>query len=445
MSSPPNSPTADLQQSVESQLKSYARFGVDLGLDRIKSVLSNLGDPQKSVPVIHVAGTNGKGSVCAYLSSILTTAGYRTGRYTSPHLVNWTERICIDGQPISWSALQTQLNTVENAVERTGPIPTQFEIFTAAAWQYFAAQAVDIAIVEVGLGGRLDATNVCDRPLATIIVSISRDHWQRLGNTLGEIAGEKAGILKAEVDAIAGPLPNAAAAVVQQKADSLNTPLTWVTPATTISSTKGDLLTYNDITYRQTLLGDHQKVNSACAIAAIQSLRRQGWSISDEAITQGMRHVRWPGRLQKAQWQGHNLLIDGAHNLDAAQSLRTYIDNAYANQPITWLIGMLETKDHSGVFKALLRPADRLHLVPVPGHLSADVDALRAIAQKTCPGLNQVQTHLSIESALPVVVQTQPTDSPTVLPTVPPTVLCGSLYLIGHFYETLYTGWQSDL
>ncbi|MEN8444733.1 MAG: hypothetical protein ABG776_06955, partial [Cyanobacteria bacterium J06555_13] len=145
-----------IQQTVEAQLQTYARFGVDLGLDRINAVLHNLGAPQQQVPIIHVAGTNGKGSVCAYLSAILTAAGYKTGRYTSPHLVNWTERICINGQPISWEDLQATLNTVEAAISTEGPVPTQFEVFTAAAWQYFAQQQVDIAVVEVGLGGRLD-------------------------------------------------------------------------------------------------------------------------------------------------------------------------------------------------------------------------------------------------------------------------------------------------
>ncbi len=437
-----DSSQASYQQTVERQLQTYARFGVDLGLDRIESVLTNLGNPHHRVPIVHVAGTNGKGSVCAYLSAVLTAAGYRTGRYTSPHLVNWTERICINEQPISWAALQTNLRSVEDAVSSSGPIPTQFEIFTAAAWQYFAKQQVDIAVVEVGLGGRLDATNVCDRPLATVIVSISRDHWQRLGNTLTEIAGEKAGILKSGVAAIAGPLPSAAAAVVSTRAAQLSAPLHWVVPATAVPSqprsdqlpsgqtvsgqavpTAPATLRYNGITYPQTLLGDHQRVNSACAIATIQSLRQQGWHISDESIQQGMARVRWPGRLQLGQWQGHPLLIDGAHNLDAAKSLRRYVDKTYRDRPITWLMGMLATKDHKEVLQTLLKPADRLHLVPVPGHLSADPNDLSAIAYQVCPALTHCQTHLDLASALPVAIQAHPA------------VLCGSLYLIGHFYE----------
>ncbi len=415
------SDTFSLQTTVESRLQTYARFGVDLGLDRIQAVLAALGNPHHRVPIIHVAGTNGKGSVCAYLASILTAAGYRTGRYTSPHLVNWTERICINGDPISWEDLQANLDAVENAIPPEGPVPTQFEIFTAAAWQYFAVQKVDIAIVEVGLGGRLDATNVCNSPLVTVIVSISRDHWQRLGNTLADIAGEKAGIFKPAIQAIAGPLPPDAAAVVTHRATELNAPLTWVTPAQVVRERQ--TLSYDGIEYPQTLLGDHQRVNSACAIAAVQSLRTQGWQIPNAAIVQGMSTVRWPGRLQKAQWQGHDLLIDGAHNPDAAKSLRAYIDHTYPNQSITWLMGMLQTKDHDDIFQALLRPNDRLHLVPVPGHISAEPEALAAIAQQICPRLASTQVHLDLGAALAAAVRTQPT------------VFCGSLYLIGHFYE----------
>ena len=416
--------TPHIQTTVEQDLQSFARFGVDLGLERIETLLAAMGNPHQKVPIIHVAGTNGKGSVCAYLASVLSAAGYTTGRYTSPHLVNWTERICVDGEPISWEALHASLAEVKSAIHPESPTPTQFEVFTAAAWQYFAAQQVDVAVVEVGLGGRLDATNVCKQPLATVIVSIGRDHWQRLGDTLAKIAGEKAGILKAGVEAIAGPLPAAAKAVVQAKATAVGAPLTWVLPAKVTGSDRSTLI-YNGIEYPQTLLGEHQKVNSACAIATLQSLRAQGWQIPDEAIRQGMANVRWPGRLQRVDWQGHKLLIDGAHNRESARSLRVYIDQTYPNQPITWLMGMLETKDHEGVFTELLRAGDRLHLVSVPGHLSAEPSRLKAKAQQSCSTLAAIEIHSDLAAALPVATQTQPS------------VLCGSLYLIGTFFEQL--------
>ena len=194
--------------TIESYLKPYQRFGVHLGLDRILSLLEKLSNPQQKVPIIHVAGTNGKGSVCAYLSSILTAAGYRVGRYTSPHLVNWTERICINEVSISEEKLIDLLEIIQQKIpDHEADIPTQFEVITAAAWLYFAKEKVDIAVIEVGLGGRLDATNVVSNPLVSVITSLSMEHWQILGPTLRDIAQEKAGIIKPYRPAVIGVLP----------------------------------------------------------------------------------------------------------------------------------------------------------------------------------------------------------------------------------------------
>lgn len=167
--------------AIDGLLQTFSHFGVRLGLDAIQQLLKNLGDPHEQVPIIHVAGSNGKGSVCAYLSTILTEAGYTVGRYTSPHLIDWTERICLNNQAIAPETLESILQEVVAAIQPDDLPPTQFEVITAAAWLYFAQQEVDVAVMEVGLGGRLDATNLCDYPLVSIITSISREHWQRLG------------------------------------------------------------------------------------------------------------------------------------------------------------------------------------------------------------------------------------------------------------------------
>ena len=212
-------------------LQSFQRFGIKLGLERIYKLLDNLGNPHLQVPVIHVAGTNGKGSVCAYLSAVLTEAGYRTGRYTSPHLVDWTERITLNEQPIPSNELHKLILQVKAAITSEEESPTQFEVITAAAWLYFAQQKADIAVVEVGLGGRLDATNVIAQPLVTIITSISREHWQQLGNTVGEIAFEKAGIIKAGCPVVVGQLPPDAEKVVLKRAQELNCPIFIPQPA----------------------------------------------------------------------------------------------------------------------------------------------------------------------------------------------------------------------
>ncbi|MEO0539897.1 MAG: folylpolyglutamate synthase/dihydrofolate synthase family protein [Cyanobacteria bacterium P01_A01_bin.105] len=411
---------------VTELLNSYARFGVDLGLDRIEALLAALNMPQQRVPIVHVAGTNGKGSVCAYLSAVLTAAGYRVGRYTSPHLVRWVERICLNDRPIDAEVLRSHLQQVHTVAQSLDPIPTQFEVLTAAAFCYFAAQSVDIAVLEVGLGGRLDATNVCPTPLVSVIVSIGRDHWQRLGPTLADIAGEKAGILKAARPAVIGPLPPDADAVVRAKTEALGCPTTWVTPATAM----GAELTYGAVRYPQVLLGDHQRINSAVAIATLQSLQTQGWQIPASAISQGMAQVRWPGRLQWVTWHGHPLLIDGAHNAAAALALRAFVEGYLSKQsqvpPTRWLMGMLATKDHQAIFEALLRPGDALHLVPVPDHASAEPADLANLAQRVCPQLAAVTVHSSLADGLAQVA-----------PAPGLSVLCGSLYLLGHFLETL--------
>ena len=269
--------------NAESILQSYQHFGVHLGLERIHQLLQKLDNPHKQVPIIHIAGTNGKGSVCAYLSSVLTEAGYRVGRYTSPHLIDWTERICINQKPISPTELQQCLERVVAATENNTETPTQFEIITAAAWLYFAEQKTDIAVIETGLGGRLDATNVCETPLASVITSISLDHWQILGPTVADIAGEKAGILKAKCPAVIGELPESARIVVEKRIQELDCPATWVKPAIDLGQGFAEYqLNQNTvkIKYQLPLLGKIQLMNSAIAIATLQTLQNQGWQIS---------------------------------------------------------------------------------------------------------------------------------------------------------------------
>lgn len=415
-----------MTSSVSSLLEPFQRFGINLGLKRIKQLLADLGNPHHRVPIIHVAGTNGKGSVCAYLSSILTEAGYRVGRYTSPHLVHWTERITLNEQPISESTLIAVLEEVTAKAILAQDTPTQFEVITAAAWLYFAQSEVDVAVMEVGLGGRLDATNVCDRPFASIIVSLSREHWQRLGSTVAQIAREKAGVLKAHCPAIIGTLPPDAAAVVREKITQLNCRAVWVESAVEIDKNGCRWAKYRDLEYPLPLLGQMQLVNSAIAIATIEVLQQQGWRIEDEAIVKGMAKTRWRGRIQWEKWRARKLLIDGAHNPAAAQYLRQYVDTL--QQPLIWLIGMLSTKDHREIFQALLRPGDELYLVPVPGHSSAKPQDLARLAVAICPDLQKCQTETDLFTALENIDKRNDSQEKLI-------VFCGSLYLIGYFFS----------
>jgi len=422
--------------NVESILQSYQHFGVHLGLERIKQLLEKLDNPHQKVPIIHIAGTNGKGSVCAYLSSVLTEAGYRVGRYTSPHLIDWTERICINQKPISPTELQQCLERVVAATENNTETPTQFEIITAAAWLYFAEQKTDIAVIETGLGGRLDATNVCETPLASVITSISLDHWQILGPTVADIAGEKAGILKAKCPAVIGELPESARIVVEKRIQELECPATWVKPAIDLGQGFAEYHPHPEISvnprssavkikYQLPLLGKIQLMNSAIAIATLHTLQNQGWQISPTAIENGIAKTQWPGRLQQTTWKNRKILIDGAHNRAAAIALREYVDRLN-NHPsaINWVIGILATKDCDDILKALLKKGDRLYLVPVPDPKSSSPAQLAALAQIICPELTLCQAFSDLTTALDAAVTSDNL-----------TILCGSLYLVGYFMQ----------
>lgn len=442
---------------VDALLSRFTQFGVELGLERIARLLAALGNPQRQVPVLHVAGSNGKGSVCAYLSAVLMQAGYRVGRYTSPHLEHWCERIWLNGEDISANALHSLLEEVVDVIDPNYPSPTQFEVVTAAAWLYFARQQVDVAVMEVGLGGRLDATNVCDRPLVSLITSLSREHWQRLGPTLADITREKAGILKVHCPAAIAPQPPEATAVLQARLQALQCPAIWVQPAVDLGNGwaewqwDGGLENEVDdaprpkavISYPLPLPGTHQLTNSAVALAALHLLRLRGWAISDADIVAGMANVQWRGRMQWMDWQGHRLLIDGAHNPAGAIALRQYVDQQIEQGnrlsfPITWVIGMIGTKDHADVFRALLRPGDRLHLVPVPEHSPVDLEKLAALATEAQPQLALSQQHSDVWWALEVAFSPPEASVPIATQSgngAPSVVLCGSLYLIGHFLK----------
>lgn len=438
-------------------LQPWQRFGVHLGLERMQKLLADLGHPHLAMPIVHVAGSNGKGSVCAYLTSILTAAGYRVGRYTSPHLVSWHERISVNQVPIANQDLVEVLEKVQAAIPSdVVDSPTQFEVITAAAWLYFAQSQVDIAIIEVGLGGRLDATNVVDTPLVSVITSLSLEHTQQLGDTLGKIAFEKAGIIKPLCPTVIGQVPSEAKSVFLEKVTSLQSPTIWVESARQLPDNWAE---YQGIKYPLALLGEFQLTNSAIAIATIQILQTKGWQISLEAIATGMAKTQWQGRVQWLEYQGKKFLIDGAHNPAAAIVLRQYVDSVtnqsvippalrgedssdsvanqainspalrgedssdtIVNQPVNWVMGILSTKDHGNIFRALLRPGDRLFLVPVPDHSSAAPEELAKIAKDICPDLASCQVYPDVHAALDKSLQ-----QPEL------TILCGSLYLVGHF------------
>jgi dihydrofolate synthase / folylpolyglutamate synthase len=408
---------------IDTLLQPFARFGIRLELERMQKLLSHLNNPQHQVPFIHVGGTNGKGSVCAYLSAILTEAGYRTGRYISPHLVDWNERICINEQQISSEKLGELITQIQAAIPADTESPTQFEVITAAAWLYFAQAKVDIAVMEVGLGGRFDATNVAD-PLVSVITSISREHWQLLGNTITEIATEKAGIIKAGRPVVVGQLPIDAEQVMRSRSQTVASPIYFPPPSRQLAAGYAEYIGENySFTYPLPLAGQIQLANSALAIAALEILQNQGWDkINPTTIVNGIAKTQWLGRIQWTTWKNQKLLIDGAHNPAGAEVLRNYVDTLDKSS-ITWVMGMMAKKDHAEIFQALLQPGDRLFVVPVPHGDSAEPSQLAQLARETTPQLQLSQAEQDLESALDSAFA----DSNSLV------ILCGSLYLIGDF------------
>ncbi len=413
--------------SIDSFLLPFQRFGVHLGLERINALLTKLQNPHQDIPIIHVGGSNGKGSVCAYLSSILIEAGYKVGRYTSPHLIDWTERICLNNEPVSQSRLEEILTNIQYLVLNNNILPTQFEVITAAALTYFKQEKVDILIMEVGLGGRLDATNICQSPLVTVITSISLEHCQNLGPTITDIAREKSGIFKPSCPVIIGKVPYEAQAIFISQINALNCPSVWVQPSI---FTQHNSAIYENIEYSLPLSGEAQLNNSAISIEVVKTLKQKGWNIPISCIKDGIRKTSWRGRLEWLNWQGISLLVDGAHNPDAARMLRNYIDNL--DRPVksvTWIIGIISTKEHDKIFEELLRDDETLYLVPVPNHSNIESKSLVSPIIGSCVRLKEIRIEKTLESALKLIINKQSNDDLV--------VLSGSLYLVGYLLKII--------
>ena len=345
-----------------------ARKGMDFRLERLSPVLSRLGHPQKSFASIHVAGTNGKGSTAAMLHAVYREAGYRTGLYTSPHLVSFRERIRIGTDFIEEADVVRFVARVEHAAEEAGEELTFFEITTLAAFAAFAEARVEIAVVEAGLGGRLDATNVVV-PAAAVIVSVDLDHAEFLGGTLESVAREKAGIAKAGVPLVTGPLPPAAAAVVRAAAGGASA--RWLDAQALVDAEEVP---------EPGLLGAHQRANARVATAVVRVLAER-FPVAPGALRRGLRDVRWPARYERFDGPGGLTIVDGAHNPAAAAALLGTLRAEAPSRPRVLVFGALSDKDWPAMLETLVPAFDLVHLVPVDYRRSfAPRDALGAVA-----------------------------------------------------------------
>jgi dihydrofolate synthase/folylpolyglutamate synthase len=410
---------------------------IDLSLERVERLLAALGAPQTRLPpVVHVAGTNGKGSTVAFLRAIAEAAGLRVHAFTSPHLVRFAERIRLAGELIGEDRLTELLGRVE-AVNAGEPI-TFFEITAAAALTAFAETPADLCLVEVGLGGRFDATNVFDRPAVTAITPIDYDHKEHLGDTLAAIAGEKAGILRANAPAVIARQPQEALTVIEATAARLGAPLIVAGRDFDAYAERGRLVYRDEAGLLDlpppALFGRHQYDNAGVAIAAARVLNARGIGegrIDDAAIAGGVAAAVWPARMQRltagplaemAAARGADLWLDGGHNPHAAEALsRTAADlSARDGRPVAFVLGLLARKDVAGIFRALAANRCTVATVGFQSDLAADPQALAAQAQ-AC-GL-AVQACADVTAGVRLALSGK---GPA-----PHVLICGSLYLAG--------------
>lgn len=325
------------------------------GLERITELLKGLGDPQDQLRFIHVAGTNGKGSFCAMTESILRAAGYKTGLFVSPYIKHFNERICVNGVPIGEDALAEATAIVRPVAERMADAPTEFELITAIGLVHFVKAGCEIVVLETGMGGRLDSTNVIKPPLLTVITGIAMDHTAFLGDTVEKIAAEKAGILKPGTPALWGGRDVAARRVIESRAKELGISLvaTEDTPLTvremTLSGTVADYGAWQGI--RLPLLGTYQPYNMANVLAAVPLLREVGLLISDDDVRRGIAQARWPGRFECLS-ADPLILSDGAHNPEGVEAAVASI-KAYFKEPVLLLSGVMADKDYHGMVATL--------------------------------------------------------------------------------------------
>ena len=385
-----------------SYLYGLQKHGIKLGLDTMMALVGRLGMPQARYPNLHIAGTNGKGSTAALTASMFQAGGYRVGLYTSPHLVDFRERIRVNGRMIAESDIARLTECIKTLAE-PDLSPTFFEFTTAMGLQYFAESQVDLAVLEVGLGGRFDATNVVS-PLACAITTIALDHQQYLGTTLKSVAFEKAGIIKPHVPVICGRLPREAQETIERIAAERDAPLLSMgrdfqiegdTPAR--FSYSGGGIRYDALSCP--LLGAHQLENCACALSLIEAVRPHRLAVAEPAIREGLQEVHWEGRLEVVG-RDPLTILDGAHNPAAAQALAGYLRTFRRSNPLSRVIlvlAMMRDKDHQGFLAPLTELVDDVVLTQAALKRSATIDELFQRVRRIWP---EVRINARVADAL---------------------------------------------
>lgn len=419
-----------------SYLENLGKFGIQLGMERIEGLLRELGNPEQKIKTIHVTGTNGKGSVTSMITNILLAANLKVGKFTSPHLVRYNERICLNDEEISDEAFATAITAVKAAADsivKKGVCdqPTQFEILTAAAFLYFCLEKVDYAVIEVGMGGLWDSTNVIT-PVVSVITNVSLDHTDRCGDSVERIAMQKAGIIKEKVPLVTAAEGDNALGPIVTMAMFKEAPVYLYGKAfygTEVeSSMDGQKFTlhagdFYASDYEIKLPGEHQIKNTSVAIVAAKLVSKQDDRINELALHLGVANTIWPGRLERVS-QKPDLILDGAHNPDGAKALRSALDKYYPGKKAHFVFGMMGDKDMSGVINTLIHKDDVVYTVRADGGpRAAEAEALAdLVGDNAIPmeSLAEAYHKAAAEAGEDGII-----------------CVCGSLYLVGEFKKVL--------
>lgn len=365
-------------EEAKNYLEDCNQYAGEFTLEPLKEMLRRLGDPQDRLRFVHIAGTNGKGSVLAYVSTVLKEAGYRVGRYISPTIFSYRERIQVNEQYISREDLTRLAGRVRAAGDQMLAEglrhPTMFEAETALAFLYFAEQACDLVVLECGMGGRMDATNVICHTVAAALVSISMDHMGFLGNTLSEIAGNKAGIIKPGCTAVTVKQQPEAERIIKAQAKACGCPVVTADPERVENRERGlfrQTFDYRDRKHMEiSLSGEHQFENAALALEVIDVLREKGYEIPEEAVRDGFRKTVWTGRFSVAAQEPY-FIVDGAHNRGAAEKLATSIERYLPGKRLIYIMGVLADKEYDAVIEKTAGYASEIITVMTPDNVRA--------------------------------------------------------------------------
>ena len=428
----------DYKESLQ-YLEGLNVFGSKLGLSRIERLVALLGHPESRYGTVHVTGTNGKGSVAAMTASILSKAHLKTGLYISPHLTSYTERMGIDGVPISEADFAAVISSAAAAAEKMlaegEEQPTEFEVLTAAAFLYFAEKKVDYAVIEVGLGGLLDSTNVIT-PEVSVITNVALEHADRCGGTLEGVAEHKAGIIKDGVPVVTAAA-GAPLAVLQRTAEEKGADIFVLGEDFSAKAAGHDeegqcmdfssaLLGIREARYTLSLAGSCQIANAALAVMAAELLRSSNPSIVQETIAAGLADTRWPGRFERFSAAGRTVLVDGAHNPAGAAALKDSLDTYYPDEGRVFLLGILRDKDYKTMLATLLHKGDIVVITQPESERAGDPEVLGACARELAA---RVETVPDAGEALARALEL--TDERRIL------CVAGSLYLIGEIRQML--------